>query len=197
MQRRKFLVGVGSLAAGASAVIGTGAVTESSMERGIRGRIAADGPGSAYVEVDPSSNAGNGDHVRFDSTTGEMFLYFGNVSNGGSGLNPDSTNRFDSIFFLRNQDPSGNNTHTYWLWVEDTHGRLNFYDDSHSNSTIEGISNAVEMPRNNNGIPSVPVGVSINLIDSGLEKGDDLTSLFDEEDAFTLHMEKTNGNPPA
>lgn len=196
MKRRKFIVGLGSLAAGASAAMGTGAITESHMERGVQGRVAADGPGSAYVEVDPSNNAGNIEHVRFDSTTGEMYLYFGNIGNGGAGLNPDSLNRFDSIFFLRNQNPSGNSTHTYWLWVENSNPNLTFYRNSAPGQPLEGISNAMEMTRDSNGIPNIPVGVFVDLRDTGLERGDDLSALFDDDDEFVLHMEKTNGSPP-
>jgi hypothetical protein len=196
MKRRKFVLGLGSIAAGGAAAMGAGAITESHMERGVRGRVAADGPDSAYVEVDPSSNAGNEEHVSFDSTTGEMYLDFGDIGSGGAGLNPDSLNQFDVIFFLRNQNPSGNNTHTYWLWIESPSDRLDFYVDSNPPGTLEGISNAQEMSRNGQGIPEIPVGVAVDLRDSGLNAGDDLTSLFDEDDQFVLHMEKTNGSPP-
>jgi len=190
---------MGSLAAGASAVMGTGAVTESSMERGISGRAAADGPGSGYIEIVPTGNAGNGDHVRFDPNSGEMYLWFGNVTNGGSGINVDSTNRFDALFDVKNQDYSGNETHTYWVWIENEHERLTFYENSNPNGTIESAEDAIEMERNQDGVPitTLPVGVTVDLMDSGVTKGDNLESLFDPDDEFILHVEKTNGDPPS
>lgn len=197
MQRRKFIVGLGSLAAGGAAAMGTGALTEGDWERGVQGRVAADGPGSAYLEIDPSSNAGNEEHVKFDHSSGEMYLFFGDIGAGGSGVNPDGNNRFDSLFFARNQNPSNNQTHTYWLWVDSPSSKLTFYRNSAPGQSLEGIGNAKEMTRNGQGIPSIPVGVSLDLTDSGLGAGDDLTSLFDEDDQFVIYMEKTNGSPPA
>ena len=193
MQRRKFVVGLGSLAAGASAVMGTSAITETSMERGVRGRVAADGPNSAYVAINPLSV--NGEHIEY-RTNGEMRLFFGDLGGGGAGLNPDSNNRFDAIFDVENQNPSGNSVHTYWLWIENPHPRLTFYYDSQPGNPIEGISNAEEMGKGDDDPVRAPVGARIDLTDSGLSAGDNLSSLFDGDDEFVIHMEKTNGSPP-
>ena len=193
MKRRKFIVGLGSLAAGASAAMGTGAITETSMERGVRGRVAADGPNSAYVAISPLST--NGEHVEYQSN-GEMRLFFGNIGSGGAGLNPDSNNRFDSIFFVTNQNPSGNSQHEYWLWIENSTPELTFYRNSAPGQPLEGIGNARTMGNGDDDPVRIPVGVSVDLTDSGLSAGDDLSSLFDPEDEFVIHMEKTNGSPP-
>ncbi|MFC6953353.1 hypothetical protein [Halorubellus litoreus] len=190
MERRKFVVGLGSLAAGASAVMGTGAITDSTMERGVKGRVAADGPNSAYIEVRPSSNAGNEEHVRFNPSTGEMQVYFGDIGSGGAGLNPDSRNYFDVVFFVENQNPSGNSSHGYFLWFEDVPSRLNFYVDSQDPdaTSLVGKSNARQMDWG--GEAQLPVGVCVDLIDSGLTAGDSLP--WDEDDEFTMHIEKRN-----
>jgi hypothetical protein len=193
MQRRKFVIGLGSLAAGASAVVGTGAITETSMERGVRGRVAADGPNSAYVAINPLLN---GEHLEFNQSTGEMRLFFGDLGSGGAGLNPDSNNRFDAIFEVENQNPGGNSVHEFWLWIENSHPRLTFYLDSQPGNSIEGISNAESMGSGNDDPVRAPVGVHIDLTDSGLTAGDNLQSLFDPNDEFVIHMEKTNGSPP-
>lgn len=194
MQRRKFLVGMGSLAAGASAVMGTGAITETSMERGVRGRVAADGPNSAYVAISPLGP--NGEHIEYRSN-GEVRLFFGDIGSGGAGLNPDSNNRFDAVFEVENQNPSGNSVHEYWLWIENSTPELTFYLDSQSNNSIEGIGNAESMGKGNDDPVRAPVGVHVDLTDSGLGAGDNLQSLFDADDEFVIHMEKTNGSPPA
>jgi hypothetical protein len=163
------------------------------MERGVRGRVAADGPNSAYVEISPGNS--NGEHLEFRSN-GEMRLNFGDIGSGGAGLNPDSNNRFDSVFFVENQNPSGNSVHEYWLWIENSTSRLTFYRDSEPNNSLEGIGNAESMGNGDDDPVRQVVGVHVDLTDSGLSAGDNLSSLFDADDEFVIHMEKTNGSPP-
>lgn len=195
MQRRKFMIGAGSILAGASTVVGTGAITRSSMDRGVQGRVARDS--NAYVAIKPSSNAGNEEHLKYDSSTGEMYLNFGNIGSGGAGLNPDSINQFDVVFTVENQNPSANDTHEYLVWFDSPSPRLNFYVDSQPGNYIESQADAAEhdpddaSPESGEWNP-VPVGVEIDLRGSGLVAGDSLSSLFDTDDEFTLHMDKTN-----
>jgi hypothetical protein len=163
------------------------------MERGVRGRVAADGPSSAYVAINPLPV--NGEHLEFRSN-GEMRLNFGDLGSGGAGLNPDSNNRFDAVFDVENQNPSGNSVHEYWLWIENSTNRLTFYLDSQPGNSLEGIGNAESMGMGDDDPVRAPVGVRVDLTDSGLSAGDDLSSLIDPDDEFVIHMEKTNGSPP-
>jgi hypothetical protein len=193
------MIGAGSLLAGASAVVGTGAITRSSMDRGVQGRVANDS--NAYVAINPSSNAGNEEHLSYDSTTGEMFLNFGNIGSGGAGLNPDSINQFDVVFTVENQNPSNNSQHEYVVWFESPSNRLNFYVDSQPMNYIESLADGAHhdptdsSPEGDEWNP-VPVGVEIDLRGSGLNAGDNLNSLFDPDDQFTLHMDKVNDAEP-
>jgi hypothetical protein len=112
MQRRKFLLGMGSLAAGGAAAIGTGAFTSGTVERdavvnvassdssGYIGLSALSGPNNVHVE--PGSSAGGGLKVNLADT---------NV--GGDGVNEDGEFLFDNLFEIRNQG-----TQPVWIWAD-------------------------------------------------------------------------------
>jgi hypothetical protein len=204
MQRRKFVVGLGSLAAGSATALGTGALTDTAMERGVRGRVAGDQNG--FVQISPIGSY-NGNHISFDSTTGEMYLDFGNIGSGtGKGLNADSLNRFDKVFNVSVPNHSGNAVHDYAVWVDSPSDRLNFYVDSQQANYIEslqdGKDHAVLDPVNKDTSSGsgewnpVPVGIEVDLRDTSprVNKGDDLTQLFDEEDEYVLHVDKFNND---
>jgi hypothetical protein len=97
MQRRKFLVGLGSLAAAGAAGMGTGAFTSANATR--TASVKAVGDTNAFLTMEPvdqdrASFASN-DQIEFDFQTGA----------GGStyGLNKNATTQFDEVFRLRNQ----------------------------------------------------------------------------------------------
>jgi hypothetical protein len=106
MERRKFLIGLGSLAAGGAATVGTGAFTTASAERTMEVSVAPDS--SAYLEIqalDDRYASGTGD--------GQLELDFGSDSGLGifdgdaQGLNPDSTFEFEKIFRVANTSGTG------------------------------------------------------------------------------------------
>ena len=77
MERRKFLIGAGSLAAGGAAAMGSGAFTTSSAERTVDVNVAADTNG--FVEItalDDKYASGTGD--------GQLELDFNSDSDWGS-----------------------------------------------------------------------------------------------------------------
>jgi hypothetical protein len=94
MDRRKFLVGMGSLAAGGAAVMGTGAFTTITADRVTTVDVVSDP--NAYLALTPNDE-------RAGTQNGELFLDFGNSANGGGGLNPDARNAFHDLFTIRNQ----------------------------------------------------------------------------------------------
>lgn len=194
MRRRKFLVGLGSLTAGTSVVAGTGALSESDIDRGVRGQVVADHGSGAYVKIEPGGK--NGHFVEKDG--GEVVLDFDSTG-GGDGLNPDSDNHFDTVMNVRilNTD-SGKSGGDYDMWITDSVGRLGWYKNGNPNLSVEGSSNARTMdqlPAGN----AVPVGVRVNLDDSGLQAGDSINSLFTADDTFTIHVEASGGGsaPPS
>jgi len=189
MQRRKFIVGLGSLAAGASATVGTGALSESDIDRGVRGRVANDT--GAYVEIRPGGK--NGAVVENDG--GELVLDFDASAGGGSGLNADSVNYFDTVMDveIKNID-NQKSASDYDLWITDSTGRLSWYKNGNPNLSIEGSGNARSMTSGGN-----PIGVEVDLDDSGLQAGDSLSALFSSDDTFTIHVEVSGGGsaPPS
>jgi hypothetical protein len=192
MQRRKFVVGLGSLAAGASAVVGTGALSKTAMDRDLTGKIVGDS--NAYVGVSGSNQ--NGAHV--DTSGAQIALRFdGTSTNGGSGLNSDSINWFDNTFVVSINDVDSNRVQTdYDVWITKNpnmarSGRLHFYNDQQRNDSIVGSSNAHSI--STNGVR--PVGVRIDLRDMNLGAGDKLQDdVFglSGEDLFTIHVDSQN-----
>jgi hypothetical protein len=88
MDRRKFLIGAGSLAAGSAAAMGTGAFTSVTADRGVTVDVANDANAflALAAEDTPNGNAYVGDH------NGVVDLHFDEAAGtaGGTGLNQDA-----------------------------------------------------------------------------------------------------------
>ncbi|WP_299334674.1 hypothetical protein [Haloplanus sp.] len=86
MDRRKFLVGLGSLAAGGAAASGTGAFTAATMSRSANVAVVNDS--NALVAMEPGGARGLGDRVSLDGN-GELAIDI--VGSGsGAGVNDQS-----------------------------------------------------------------------------------------------------------
>jgi hypothetical protein len=92
MQRRKFIAGVGSLAAGAAAVTGTGAVTSVNATRAVD--VETTGDQSAYLRMDPTS----GQNSTYASLDGEN-----TVTVDLSSVNRDAKTNVLELFQIENQ----------------------------------------------------------------------------------------------
>jgi hypothetical protein len=86
MHRRKFLVGMGSLAAAGAAAIGTGAYDGVAADRTVS--VDLKGDGTANLVLDPIS-----DHAQY--VNGQLELMFNN-------LNANAKNRFHDVFRIEN-----------------------------------------------------------------------------------------------
>ncbi len=86
MQRRKFLIGMGSLAAGGAAATGTGAFTQVTAERDVTVKTAGDA--GAYLDLNPISEYS-------EISGGQLTLNFGE-------LNTESDFRFYDVFQVKN-----------------------------------------------------------------------------------------------
>jgi len=85
MDRRKFLVGIGSLAAGGAAASGTGAFTAATMSRSADVAVVDDS--NALIALSPGGARGVGDRVSYDN--GELAIDI--VGDGdGNGVNDQS-----------------------------------------------------------------------------------------------------------
>jgi hypothetical protein len=104
MQRRKFLIGAGSLAAGGAAALGSGAFTSVEADRAIEVDTADDADAFLTIEADSTPNA----NEYVDTSGGTVALDFTNTNNsgyagGGSGVNANSTTVFDDLLNITNQ----------------------------------------------------------------------------------------------
>lgn len=94
MERRKFLLGAGSTALGASALVGSGAFSSVDADRGMTVEVVHDD--NAYLRLVDSSA-----YSQYDGA-GHLELDFGN--NGrGSGLNDEADSEFVDVFRIQNQ----------------------------------------------------------------------------------------------
>jgi hypothetical protein len=108
MQRRKFIASIGSVAAGAAAVTGTGAFTSVEADRSVDVEVAGDS--SAYLglrkaadeNVDPGANSDayvddSGSEVSFD------FSSSNSTTDLGDGFNPNAITEVDNLIEVQNQ----------------------------------------------------------------------------------------------
>jgi hypothetical protein len=99
MQRRKFIAGIGSLAAAGVAAVGTGAFTSVSANRTVDVQVASDD--SALLSL-AAASAPNG--VFADgSGSGTMSVAFDESGNGGLGVSQDATTVFRNVFRIENR----------------------------------------------------------------------------------------------
>jgi hypothetical protein len=110
--RRKFLAGLGALASGSAAAMGTGAFTSVSANRDITVDVAGDA--SAFLqfteaEEDGSVTPNAEEYVNIESDGTVAFDFTdtnesaGENATGGSGINDDATTIFDNLLDVTNQ----------------------------------------------------------------------------------------------
>jgi len=93
MERRKFLIGAGSLAAGSAAAMGTGAFTSVSATRTVN--VSTAGDSNAYLEMDPTVGQ-NSTYAGTDSDGDEVVVTLDSV-------NKDAKSNFLNLFQVTNQ----------------------------------------------------------------------------------------------
>lgn len=136
MERRKFLIGMGTVATGSAATIGTGAFNFANVER------------SAGIDVVDDSNAylALNDTSEYASTSegGDLTLDF-ETQEGGSGINENSDYSFIGVFSIENQ---GSQPVGVWINDDDSSDAANWYgsettsDQGAFDTSIEGNNNA-------------------------------------------------------
>lgn len=144
MKRRKFIGGVGAIAVGGAAFIGTGAFTSVQADRNVSVAVANDA--DAFLQLAPCEGSTNGDYVT-GADTGIMTLDLsgsnGNVA--GDGLNSESETIIHDVFQIANQ---GTQTVGVWLDIDSIDNGNNnpavaLYQGDDLNSPIMGETNAV------------------------------------------------------
>jgi len=192
MERRKFMIGVGSLAAGGAAAIGTGAVSQfNSGDRHIN--VETVGDAQAYIALqrpdDGLSDDGdtrNGNFVEFnDDKLGLDFTSDNPTSArsgdpqegnslGGTGVNPDSTYYFDGTFEIRNlSNNSGSGVGEVEVWINENINGITFYTGSSVGSRTPLNSNNREQLS-----PGQAVKVGVKIVQEDLDS-DDIDGTFE------------------
>ncbi|WP_144921999.1 hypothetical protein [Halorubrum salsamenti] len=97
MERRKFVIGMGSLVAGGAAATGTGAFASVEATRSVNVNVAGDG--SAYLGLEDTSPYA-------DRNGKKLQLDFAANGEGGAGINADSVSTFDGVFRIVNNGPN-------------------------------------------------------------------------------------------
>ena len=108
MERRKFLIGAGALAAGGAAAMGSGAFTSVTADRDVEVAVAEDA--DAFLSLSPATDE-DGDELpnaAFAEQTGDEETIEFNIDGDaegvdGSGLNPNATTVIAEIFDIENQ----------------------------------------------------------------------------------------------
>ncbi|QLD86563.1 hypothetical protein HWV23_12765 [Natronomonas halophila] len=96
MERRKFLIGMGSLAAGSAAVMGTGAFESVQAERAVN--VNVEGDAGAYLRLDA-----NDDSEFVNNNSPLSFDFSQSLQGGGSGVNNNGTTESRPGFTMENQ----------------------------------------------------------------------------------------------
>ena len=188
MQRRNFLVGIGSASVGGSALLGSGAFSRVESQRSVSVNVAEDH--EAYLGLD-KCNTPNGSYAHPDSDGHlEILLNPDNPTIGqsplGEGINSNSTSRFDRVFQLCN-----NGKQSVCLYIEDnelwprvpeadsaTHAgdrRVEFYLENNDELSIVGEENAFTLD------VGVCVCIGIRTRSYGLQNDDVLLDALDNE----------------
>ena len=163
MQRRKFVVGLGSLAAGGAAAMGTGAFSKmNSGDRTVAVRVADDA--NSFIALKPASksNVSSNEHGQFvEYKEGKLWIQIdGSNTQRAKGVNPDSTYSFDNVFEIANEDADGNQQH---VWISsNTADRVDFYWQGDPSDSAEGPNNSWQLRSGT----SLGVGMSVDA--SGL-----------------------------
>ncbi|ARS91818.1 hypothetical protein B1756_11555 [Natrarchaeobaculum aegyptiacum] len=116
MQRRNFLLGVGSTAIGTSALVGSGAFSRVESQRDVKIAVAEDK--DAYLGLKPCDTK-HGDNFVGDDGRGHVTLDFGASGNDGDGVNSDSRTWFDNVLKICNQGKADANVYVSSDALED------------------------------------------------------------------------------
>ena len=103
--RRKFLAGLGALASGSAAAIGTGAFTSVSADRSVDVNVAGDA--AAYLRLE-GTGGNNSEYVTDDGNGGQLEIDLTDTNDNfgtedPNGVNPDAVTQIDDLFVIQNQ----------------------------------------------------------------------------------------------
>ena len=180
MERRKFVIGLGALAAGGTAAVGSGAFSATEASRDLSVHVASDSSG--YLKFRDTLHNDNND-IYADIEENQLQISFDN--NGyGDGVNENSVNYFHDVFGIGNQ---GTEKVKVWFEINDEQlkNHIDFYPQGETDNSIVGEENAHDPGHDGHTAvgESFEVGVKIDLSNSEKSAGDVLGG----EGAITVH----------
>lgn len=101
MQRRKFLIASGALAAGGAAALGSGAFSRVESQRAVTIQVANDA--NAYLGFLPKETPNSDNYFDYDNQGHAYINIADQAEGGGEGINSNSRTWFDGLFELCNQ----------------------------------------------------------------------------------------------
>ena len=107
--RRKFLAGLGALASGSAAAVGTGAFTNVSASRDVSVSVADDSQAFLRIRKAREPNGSGGQRITpnaddyVTTSGGTIGLDFTSTENGGQGINKSATTEIDNLLQIENQ----------------------------------------------------------------------------------------------
>jgi len=190
MERRKFLIGVGSASLGGSALLGTGAFSRVESQRSVTIAVAEDP--DAYLGLDKCGGhdnpTPNGSYAHLDDHGHlEILMNDENPTIGdtplGEGINSDSTTWLDNVFQICNQ---GKEDVCVWIGDDDAwpvvdegpyegDRRVEFYVEDDDTRSLIGESNSLFLELGE------CVCVGIRTRTHGLSDGDELLASLENQ----------------
>ena len=101
MERRKFLIGTGALAAGGAAALGSGAFSRVESDRAVTIQVANDA--NAYLGFKELDTPNSDNYFSYDAQGHAELNIAAQAEGGGEGINSNSRTWFDGLFELCNQ----------------------------------------------------------------------------------------------
>jgi hypothetical protein len=184
MERRKFVVGLGALASGSAAAVGTGAFTSVTADRSVDVEVAGDS--SAYLALrrasDDGSDPGANSDEYVDISSGEVSFDFTSTSNGGDGFNPNSVTVIEDLIEVQNQG-----TQSAFLGVD-----LSNLDVSDGSGNQAGVELAVSNPDDAGTNPDQEQEANIAFEGSGNAVGNATSpSSYELNEGEAVHLDLT------
>ncbi|WP_137284857.1 hypothetical protein [Halorussus salinisoli] len=185
MDRRKFLIGAGSLAAGSAAAIGTGAFTSVSANRKLTVETADDADALLAMEAEDTKN---GDEY-VDETGNAISIDIS--TDNGDGVNDDATTYVNDLLKITNQG-----TQNVYVWAQGLPDGVRMYHDSTSgyqnHGTGAGNNQGAFSDTSNLNVPDDPADANDPANPGGYEAAP-LLAPGDEVSEIGLVVDTTNG----
>ncbi len=186
MQRRKFVIGMGALASGTAAAVGTGAFTSAQADRTLEVAIATDS--DAYLALRSPHHLENTEYAE-EAENGELRLDFTQNSAGGEGVNVNSEYYFDDVFNVKNQ---GTDKIEVWFELsEELEPYVDLYPQGERGNSIVGEENAHNPGHDGHTAvgSSFEVGLEVDVTNAEVEP----ETVLGGGGAITVHAELEEG----